>query len=251
MNHLLYKSFPVVLILSSALFSQTELEQGKTWYAKRTNHGAIDSAIFYLDKALKDTELEKEAALTLMKCYYFKGTFSGLTKDQKKKIFNKGKVLGEKMHKKYPKSAPVTYWLAVQWGRWAEVYGKLAAARQGVADKLKVLSEEVIRLDPKYDDGAGYRLLGRIHHQSPRIPFILSWPSNQEAIKNLRKARDISPDNVTTNLFLAEVLLDEDHKEEAIKILEALVRTKARAGNRKEDNSDLRKARKLLKKYKK
>ena len=100
----------------------------------------------------------------------------------KKKIFNKGKALGEKYIQKYPNSVQFRYWYLVNLGSWAQVYGILTAAREGVADQMKTHSEKIIALDPNYQDGGGYFMLGAVHYKSPYIPFLLSWPDNDDAI---------------------------------------------------------------------
>ena len=63
------------------------------------------------------------------------------------------------MIEKYPNSAPAHYWYLVNLGSWAQVYGTIAAAREGVADLMKKHSEIIIELDEKYMDGEGISCL--------------------------------------------------------------------------------------------
>ena len=113
------------------------------------------------------------------------------TDDEKKQIFSNGKEIGERLIEMFPNSAAVRYWYLVNLGSWAEVYGTMAAAKEGVAGLMRDHSKKIIEIDPDYSNGGGYFMLGAVHFKSPYIPFILSWPSNDLAIKNLEKAYGI------------------------------------------------------------
>ncbi|MCI0530167.1 MAG: hypothetical protein L0Y56_22215, partial [Nitrospira sp.] len=72
----------------------------------------------------------------------------------------------------------------------------------------------------------GYRILGRLHHQTPAVPFITGWASTKEAVSYLRKAVQLGPRNLLNGLYLAEALWDlggDDSRKEAIKLAEELV----------------------------
>src|ERR1035437_3301256 len=90
----------------------------------------------------------------------------------------------------------------------ALVFGKTAAVRQGAAAKIRDYAEAVILLDPAYDSGGGYRVLGRLHHQTPAVPFFTGWASRSEALKNLRLAVEVGPHNLVGRQFLAEAMWD-------------------------------------------
>ena len=151
----------------------------------------INKAIEQFSAVLLTPESEKDAALYLLKSYYYKAEFAVKDKNEKKKVFNEGKVLGEKYIEKYPDSQEFRYWYLVNLGSWAQVYGILTAAREGVSDLMRTHSEKIIELDPKYRNGGGYFMLGAVHFKSPYIPFLLSWPDNDEAIKLLQLAVEL------------------------------------------------------------
>ena len=93
------------------------------------------------------------------------------------------------MVEKFPNSVEYRYWYLVNLGSWAEEYGVFAAAREGVADQMRYHSKKIIEIDPYYENGAGYFLLGAVHYKAPYIPFILSWPNNNDALKYLELAQ--------------------------------------------------------------
>jgi hypothetical protein len=97
--------------------------------------------------------------------------------------------------------------------------------RQGAASKIRDYSQAVILLDPAYDDGGGYRVLGRLHHQTPAIPFFTGWASRSLALKNLRLAVETGPRNLVGRQFLAEAMWDYEpaRRAEARAILEKIL----------------------------
>src|SRR5207247_1895773 len=76
------------------------------------------------------------------------------------------------------------------------------------------------------EDGGGYRVLGRLHHQTPAVPFLTGWASRGEALANLKHAVDVGPKNFINRLYLADALWDYEkgRRGEARAMLEALVK---------------------------
>lgn len=186
----------------------------------------------------------------LLRALYFQGEHATEGAEAKRAVFEQGKRIGEETldlvrreagaaaRKDLSKATPVELvpwvkgtdvaecflWSGVNWGKWALVFGKTAAARQGAAAKIRDDATAVIRLDPALEEGGGYRVLGRLHHQTPSIPFITGWASRDEALKNLRLAVEKGPRNFVNRLYLAEATWDYEkgRRAEARKALEAL-----------------------------
>mgnify|MGYP003592406650 FL=1 len=211
----------------------------------------------------------------LMRALYFKGEHATTGNEEKKAVFDEGKRLGEETlglvrreagpaaGKDLAKATPVDLvpfvkgspdvtacflWSGVNWGKWALAYGKTAAARQGAAAKIRDLATAVVRLDPAFEEGGGYRVLGRLHHQTPAIPFVTGWASRSEALANLRLAVQTSPRNFVNRLYLAEATWDyeKEKRPEAKRMLEALVADAPTAGLPVEDARAQEDARALL-----
>jgi hypothetical protein len=230
------------------------INEGADFYTKRQDGSKgtlastenIDKAIEQFSAALLSPESEKDAALYLLKSYYYKAEFAIQDKDEKKKIFNEGKALGEKYIKKYPTSAEFRYWYLVNLGSWAQVYGILTAAREGVSDLMKTHSEKIIELDPEYQNGGGYFMLGAVHFKSPYIPFILSWPDNDDAIKYLQLSVDTGKAEMNQKNYLAQALSKDRQDEKARALLEEVLNTKPGTTTLVEDLDDIEEARQLL-----
>jgi hypothetical protein len=119
----------------------------------------------------------------------------------------------------------------VAWGEWAVARGKVAAAKQGAAGRIRDLAQAVVDLDPELEQGGGYRVLGRLHDRSPKIPFITGWISHEKSVVYLRQALARGPENSVNQVFLAEAILEHDpaHRPEARSLLERCASATPRA----------------------
>ena len=232
----------------------SELENGITAYNKRADGSDgtiaqsknINRAIRHFERAMKIDALEEVAAVYLLRCYYYKGTFVLSDEDARKAEYNKGKSLAEKMIAKYPNSAALRFRYLICLGKWSEVYGIFAAAKEGVADLMKEHSEKIIELDPEYENGGGYFMLGVVHYKSPYIPFILSWPDNDDAILWLRKAVQTGKALPVQKTYLARVLFKDGQEEEAIRLVKDVISTPPDSEDLVEERFEIEEAKALL-----
>jgi hypothetical protein len=79
---------------------------------------------------------------------------------------------------------------SVNWGEWALAYGKIAAVREGAADRIRREATIAMLVDSKIEGGGPQRVLGRLHDQTPHIPFITGWASSEEAVRFLKAMRE-------------------------------------------------------------
>ncbi len=233
--------------------------EGDRWYrtrqegriGARAGAGPINKAIAAYEEASRAPGL-LEARWKLMRAFYFKGMYTGLDEDSRLAVFAKAKkvsddaiaILGTALEnrgligwiefgpqvlaghlKDQSDAAPIYFWSAVAWGEWALASGKLDAARTGAAEKIRDYALTVIGIDPAFEDGGGYRVLGRLNDQAPWIPFITGWVSRADAVKYLRMAMKENGLNFANRHFLAEALHSGDAKEqaEAVALEEGLV----------------------------
>ena len=124
-----------------------------------------------------------------------------------------------------PGANAVFLWDAINWGEWALVYGKLAAVKEGAADRIKREATIAYMIDPKFDGGAPGRVLGRLHDQTPHVPFITGWASSKEAVKYLLESYKMDATNKITTVFAAEAMVNNnsDTKPAAIHMLQEVV----------------------------
>ena len=230
----------------------------------KANPKEINLAIDAYRKAVEADTQSLFARWHLMRGLYFKGEYTTEDKKERRKIYDEGKEVGEESLRLIRlgaekisgeamlKASPIDmvpllkekanvvesfFWLSVQWGKWAEAYGKFKAARKGAAGKIRDLATAAALMDPDYEEGGGYRVLGRLHHQTPSIPFITGWASKKEGVEFLRLAQEAGPGKLLNHLYLAEALWDGDraYRAEAMEIFQALVDKSPRPESKVED----------------
>lgn len=227
------------------------MEEGDLHYARRAQ-GARDgvAAAAEVEQAIRDYReaVERdpasyEARLRLLRALFFRGGFCNMPPGPQLQLFVEAKKLAEDtVHRletdagssqgeartaalrRVPHAAEIYLWAAISWGQWAVTH-KLAAAWQGAARRIRDLSETAIALDPTVEQGGAYLILGRLHAEAPRIPFLTRWVSRRKGIESLERAVAIAPENRAARFFLAATLLDlaPSRTEEARRILEDLV----------------------------
>jgi hypothetical protein len=134
-------------------------------------------------------------------------------------------------------AARLYFWAAVNWGAWSRVVGLLGAVRQGVANRLHRYTSLAVALEPEYEDGGPLRLLGRLHAELPRVPFLSGWVDRSQAVPLVESAYALAPQNPGNQLLLALTLLDlaPDRRDDALDLLERVERLTPRPSMRIED----------------
>ncbi len=144
--------------------------------------------------------------------------------------------------------ARLYFWSAINWGAWSRRVGLIGAVRQGVANRLQRYTSVAIALEPEYEEGGALRLLGRLHAELPRLPFVTGWVDRDRAIPLVERAYAIAPENPGNRLLLGLTLLDlaPERRAEALGLLERVERLTPRPGMRIEDLAMRREARERL-----
>ncbi len=243
-----------VLTTATATIAETSpvdglWNQAQAMFARRAEgaDGAIadaaraDAAVDAYRLALAESPRDLVRLAGLLHALYFRGTYCGESGEAKKALFEEGRRLGQSATdtleapleglaraeqlarlRNIPGAAEVYYWSMANWGEWALVAGPLAAAVSGVGGMMLHHGTTVAALDPTIDDGGADRALGRLHHQSPRIPLLTGWVSKPQALVHLRRSLSLSPQSRGTWVFLAEAILDyePDNRQEALTLLQ-------------------------------
>jgi len=247
-----------IVIAAFAYTAAAQLSDGdQRWNARAEGHvggrakaAPIDAAIAAYQKAVTQDPNNLEARWKLLRAMRFKGAYAASTNDEKKNIYASAKTAGEAaiaivtraLAAKGVKSngsekqvadairpmagaGEVFFWDSVNWGEWALAYGKMAAVREGAADRIRREATIAMLVDPKMDGGGPQRVLGRLHDETPHVPFLTGWASSKEAVRFLRESNKIDPANKITRVFLADALVSNDSKNgpEAIRILREVI----------------------------
>lgn len=218
--------------------------------------GPVEEAIAGYRRALCLRPDSAEARFRLLRALFFRATFCGSGPEERKRLFEEARRIGEEgvarldaaaagrtgaaraaALRRVPGAGEVVFWAAVAWGEWALGRGRFAAARAGAPGRIRHLAQLVIDVDPDLEEGGGYRVLGRLHDQSPSIPFVTGWVSREMSLRCLRQAYAAFPDNTVNQYFLAEAILrhDPSHREEARSLLSRLAAVEPKEEYRVED----------------
>lgn len=254
-----------LLLLASSLSAQTS-EGDRHWAMRgegsrggRALPAHIDAAIAAYQRAIAQSANDIEAHAKLLRAYRFKGAYVAASNDQKKQVYSEAKDAGARalavvdralsarglknpskasekqvadVARLIPHAGEVFLWDAINWGEWALAYGKMAAARQGAADQIRRGATIALLVDPRMEGGSPARVLGRLHDQTPRIPFITGWASQKEAVRFLNESMKVDPANKITLVFLAEAIVSDDASKKTQAV--ALLRKAATAPNEPE-----------------
>jgi len=133
--------------------------------------------------------------------------------------------------------ARLYFWSAIGWGAWSRTVGIVSAVRQGVADRVYRYTLVAMDLEPEYEDGGAFRLLGRLHAELPRVPFVSGWVDREQAVPLVERACSIAPEHPGNRLLLALTLLElaPTRRAEALELLVQVRQLTPRPSMRIED----------------
>jgi tetratricopeptide (TPR) repeat protein len=245
-------AIPLAVTLDAAVLPSPIAAADAAWNRRddghdgsRANARPIGEAVALYGKAATAPD-SVEARWKLARALFFEARFTGLDRDASRALLEKARTAGEEaiaiLRKRGTSAndrdaAPAYFWAAVAWGEWGRLVPKLKAGRAGTAAKIRDYATKLIALDSAFEDGGGYRILGRLHDRAPRLPIFTPWVSRAEALRNLRLAVRTAPKNFVNRHFLAEALAGGDgaERDEATKIEKELVADAPSPGHLVED----------------
>lgn len=135
-------------------------------------------------------------------------------RSEKMAIAKKGMYYAARCSELRPQLAPCYFYLALNTGLYYEA--RVIGYPTGVK-RIVVAARKVIALDPSYESGGAYRILGKLYLELPT--FSLGAPlvrrDLEKALAYLKSAIAIAPDYPENHLFLAETLAARDELAEA------------------------------------
>jgi len=260
--------------LSAAEVRADHLARGDAAWAQRAEGerdgrplpGPIDAALEAYEAALTARPDDLEARWKLLRALHFAGDFAGKGERERRAIFERAREVSEEGLERLAQAlgsgerldaadlealdgrlqaadvrttdvARLYFWAAINWGAWSRVVGLLGAVRQGVANRLHRYTSVAVALEPGYEEGGPLRLLGRLHAELPRVPFLSGWVDRNKAIPLVESAYALAPENPGNRLLLALTVLDlaPDRRDEALDLLEQVEQLTPRPSMRIED----------------
>ncbi|MBU1156398.1 MAG: TRAP transporter TatT component family protein [Proteobacteria bacterium] len=220
----------LTLCLAGAALAAATAEliaQGDSLYAQRADLAKAKQAAGLYKQALTQDPKSEEAAWKLARTEYWVG--SHVPKDQKLAVFQSGVDAAKQAIAINPKSLPGHYWLGVNYG----VYGSAKGVMESLSlvDPIKKEMATVIELDPNYEAGGPYRVLGRLYFKLPG----LFGGDNEKAVGYLKTAVEKGPNRYLNHIYLAEVYIDDDLGQEANQVLKVVIAGPVEPGLEPED----------------
>lgn len=184
-----------------------------------------------LDKATGLAPKDFEVLWRLAR-HYFTVAEDSRSDDEKKTLGKKGWDYADQAIAANPKHPAGHFWASAAVGEFSKGAGIITALRQGIAARFERYANATIRYSKRYEDGGGYRALGRYYYELP-------WPKRdlEKSIDLLRKSVQFGPHKARNYAWLAESLIKEGEEAEAKKVLQQC----ATVDPNKEDPADGRK----------
>jgi len=205
------------LFLASLLLASPVKElisKGDEYYLKREELNKAWEAKRYYEEAIRLDSNNYEAHWKLARVIYFLG--DNLPSKEKPSLLKEGIPIARKAVKINPNRAEGHFWLAALLGSYSEI-----SKIKGLSF-LKEIEKEfqlALKIDSTIEDGGAYTALGRMYF---KLPSFLGG-SLDKAWEYLLKAKEVSPTNPYTKLYLADLYLAKKMKEEAKKELLELI----------------------------
>jgi tetratricopeptide (TPR) repeat protein len=109
------------------------------------------------------------------------------------------------------------YWLGVGDGGYGEAKGMFKAL--SMTKNIRTEMEAVIRIDPAYENGGAYLVLGRMDFELPGV----MGGSKKRAIQEYEDGLRVVPSNPLMKVYLAESYINADRKPEAKNLLDQVL----------------------------
>ncbi|MDH3214323.1 MAG: TRAP transporter TatT component family protein [Myxococcales bacterium] len=239
--------------------------------------GPILEAVRSYESALSARPESLEARWKLLRALHFAGDFASQDEEEKRRIFDRARDVSEaglslladragsgvRLDEMDPDGigsrleaagippsdvARLYFWSAINWGTWSRSAGLLNAVRQGVANRLHRYTLMTIALEPEYEEGGAFRLLGSLHAQLPRVPFVSGWVDRGQSVPLVERAYVMAPAHPGNRLLLALTLLDlaPERRGEALDLLKQVEGLTPRPSMRIEELAMRKQARERL-----
>ncbi len=180
-------------------------------YARRED---LTSATRAADLWEQSAPTSYDAAWKLARACYWLGSRGPA--DLRRRQFERGVAAGENAVRLGSDRPEGHFWLAVDMGRLAQAAGLRAGLKY--RGRIKSELERVLTIDPRFQNGSAYAVLGEWYRSVPR----LLGGSRREAEVQFRRALEIDPHNPPGLQYLAQLLETDGRTSEARELWERL-----------------------------
>ncbi|HKT79573.1 MAG TPA: TRAP transporter TatT component family protein [Vicinamibacterales bacterium] len=198
----------ISLLVILAAAGNASAQSADALYAERADLASAQKAADLWAAEVAQSPTSFDAAWKLSRACYWLGGHLPSEKDRRANL-ERGIDAGRKAVAIQPSRPEGHFWIAANMGALAESFGMSQGLKYRGSIKKEL--ETVLQLNPSFQAGSADRALGRWYFKVPR----LFGGSNKRAEEHLRASLNYDPQSTVSHFFLAEVLLDEDRKDEA------------------------------------
>ena len=228
--------YKLVFIFFSFLLLPDDLEKGVAYFEARSENAIglqanainVDKAIAIFEPLVKQNKHLQVAGGYCLQCYNFKGRFVYISDADKKKAYAKTIALGNDLVKKFPKDGKIRFELTSAIALSAEINGIMKSVDDNVMPQLLYHTKMLIQTDSMYNNGGGWKFDAGLNYKTPYIPFVMTWPDKDKAVKIMKKVLKYFPADVGANFYCAEALYENDQKKLAKMYFELAVKLPSR-----------------------
>jgi hypothetical protein len=232
------RSCIVLFYICAVLSTASAQDSADALYADRANLASARRAADLWSAELAANARAFDAAWKLARTDYWLGGHA--PEAERRGFLENGIAAGRTAVALEPNKPEGHFWIGANMGALAESFGLRAGLKY--RGSIKEELETVIRLNPLFQQGSGYRALGRWYYKVPG----LFGGSNKLSEENLRAALKINPNSTASHYYLAELLVDEGRKADARAELQAVIDAPLDSFWGPEDQDFKAKARSLL-----
>ncbi len=214
--------FPFVLVfLAAAAVSshaspvEPTLAEADAAYAERANLTAARMSLEMYQKIAEANPANAEAYWKASRAAWWVGDQAENAKE-KMNLFNLGIDLAKKAIAADANSVEGHFWLGGNYGSYGETKGVLKSLF--LVKPIRQEMDDVVRLNPAYEGGAGQRVLGVLDYKVPGF----AGGNKKRAEQRLLQAYSLDPKNPYTVYYLGEYYHTMGKKEKASGYLKSL-----------------------------
>ncbi len=241
---------PLFFLLVFNIQAQPNLEKSKNYFEKRAD-GSVGllAKKKNINKCIRLLKIEKEnpeAIMLLLRAYEYKGSYTKLSKKKKEQLYKTAVDLGLEKIKEYPDHAGILFYYSANLGRWGQEISILKAHKEGITDELRETLKMVDALDSTFAESGAKRLLGGMHLKIPKIPFVMTWPSEETSLVLLEKAYKTSSENLANAKLYGEALIKNNFEDEGMVLLRQVASKEPRPHMYLEDKRVIEETKKII-----
>jgi len=204
----------VVAAQQRAVIAASSSEADALYAMREDLPNALAAAAFWAQQLAKN-ESDFEAAWKLARACYWLG--GHVPEAERRARFEQGIEAARRAAAAQPNRPDGHFWMAANMGGMAEGFGLRAGLRY--RGPIKASLEKALAIDAAYLDGSADRALGRWY---ARVPGLFGG-SDAKAVEHLQRSLKYAPTSIPSHVFLAEVYLDMNRRDDARREFEVAV----------------------------